>query len=734
MSYQGQKLFDLLPALYRLRDAQLAPLSASDAAQLQALQAMPAPLSPSNQQQLDQLTAKARGPLQCLLMLVEEQLAVVANNLDQLYDDQFIETCATWVIPYIGDLIGYQAVNGVAPAAASPRAEVGKTISLRRRRGTVLVLEQLARDVTGWGAHAVEFFKLLATTQYMKHIRPHNLVTADLRDWKLAEYIDTGFDRSAHSVDVRNVTSERGRYNISNIGIFLWSLNAYSVTMSPAIALPGNTAAGAPQCFRLSSLGADMSLFNNPVPQGTDITAAARPVNVPNYLRRRVLCEDIQQGNALYYGEGSSLAVYVNGALLDASQIQVCNLSGEDGAWANLPTDSPYAAAIDPELGRIALPPVATGSPLPQVSASFYYGFNGDMGGGEYSRADSFTASAEEPVVRVPGDYSTVSAALGALSGDGVVEITDSGIYQELNGLTVNVNAGGHIELTAADGCRPTLVLGAEITVTGGNLGQLDVNGLLITYGPAPGSNTLSQALVYVPDTPGNQLSQLGLIHCTVVPGWALTAEGAPQYSGQPAVVAELPNLQLMVQKSICGGMRVHELAVATISDSIIDANALTNVAYSAVDGASGGGALTLENCTVIGKIHAALLTLVTDSIVLAELAPNDTWSASLWADRKQQGCVRFSYLPASAVIPRQYECVEEGGSAQPLFYSLGYGDPDYGKLLPSTDDTVRRGADDGGEMGAFHFVMSPARETDLLTRMNEYLPVGLEFGVFYET
>jgi len=43
---------------------------------------------------------------------------------------------------------------------------------MRRRKGTVLVLEQLARDVTGWGAHAVEFFRVLGDTQYMKHIRP----------------------------------------------------------------------------------------------------------------------------------------------------------------------------------------------------------------------------------------------------------------------------------------------------------------------------------------------------------------------------------------------------------------------------------------------------------------------------------------------------------------------------------------------------------------------------------
>ncbi len=189
MSATGQKLFDLMPALYRLSDAQYAQshslLTPAEQAQLQTLQALTPPLPPVEQQQLDALLAKAaRGPMQSLLMLVEEQLAMVAEDLDQLYDDQFIETCAPWVIPYIGDLIGYQSVKGVAPAVASPRAEVAHTISFRRRKGTVLVLEQLARDVTGWGAHAVEMFKVLADTQYMNHIRPYNHYAPDLRRWQ----------------------------------------------------------------------------------------------------------------------------------------------------------------------------------------------------------------------------------------------------------------------------------------------------------------------------------------------------------------------------------------------------------------------------------------------------------------------------------------------------------------------------------------------------------------------
>ena len=69
----------------------------------------------------------------------------------------------------------------------------------------------------------------------------------------------------------------------------------------------------------------------------------------------------------------------------------------------------------------------------------------------------------------------------------------------------------------------------------------------------------------------------------------------------------------------------------------------------------------------------------------------------------------------------------------QPVFFSTRYGSPGYLKLLPSTPDAIRRGADDGGEMGAFHFVLAPMRESDLRIRVQEFLPVGLEFGVIYQ-
>ena len=68
MSYDADRLMSMLPAVYRSRDA-------------------------------------AKGELRALLAVIAEQMAVLEEDVAQLYDDQFIETCAAWVIPYIGDLL-----------------------------------------------------------------------------------------------------------------------------------------------------------------------------------------------------------------------------------------------------------------------------------------------------------------------------------------------------------------------------------------------------------------------------------------------------------------------------------------------------------------------------------------------------------------------------------------------------------------------------------------------------
>src|SRR5262249_49465729 len=125
-------LYDLLPAMYRIDDE------------------------------------KSGGALRALLSLIEAQASGLKKNIDELYDDFFIETCAEWVIPYIGELVGN---NPLPELLRTRRADVARTLYYRRRKGTITMLEELARDVTGWSVHVVPFFELLVWTQNMNHVR-----------------------------------------------------------------------------------------------------------------------------------------------------------------------------------------------------------------------------------------------------------------------------------------------------------------------------------------------------------------------------------------------------------------------------------------------------------------------------------------------------------------------------------------------------------------------------------
>jgi hypothetical protein len=747
-------LFALLPAFYRIRDAQLAQaqtlLTPAESTELSALQALTPPLSDDQQAQLAELTAKAsRGPLQSLLMLIGEQLAAVAYDIDQLYDDQFIETCAPWVIPYIGDLIGYQSIHGIAPTVDDPRTEVAETISLRRRKGTVLVLEQLARDVTAWGAHAVEMFRVLGDTQYVKHIRPANFYAPDLRRWQTSVYLNTAFDRTSHRVDVRSIARRRGRYNIQNVGIFLWQLSAYSVTAAAPTPAATNSA-GAPLCYRFDSLGMDLPLFHRAVSQGEQITSAAQPVNVPDRLRRRVLCDDIDRGvGAAFYGPNNSLAIMIAGQLVDPYQLGVANLSGADGSWCNLPMTNTYSAVIDPELGRFALPPPRAGTAPPEITVSYYYGFNAPMGGGEYPRASGFTVLDPAWVFPFPDTatiprYADLPGALQfaqgqlAFNGEVAIEVSESSLTSLTGGLVVDLPAGTTLEFRAADPARPTLLLEGEFAISGAASSTFTLNGLLLAASTAM-SHGAAATLMRVPALrPGgttNLLGRLNLTDCTLVPGWSVGTNGSPVSPTAPALIVESAAVTVVAERAILGSLRSAPLATISCGDSILDATNRTNVAYAGIDGTSGGGPLTLTGCTVVGKVHAGLLTLVSDSIIWAALGNGDSWASALVADRKQEGCVRFSFVPVNAVMPRNFECVVGSlASPQPLFATLRYGTPAYLKLMTSTAESIRRGADDGGEMGAYHWLLAPQREGDLRIRLREYLPVGLEFGLIYQS
>jgi hypothetical protein len=740
MSFDIEKLYALLPAVYRIRDIEIAEqmdnlLTPAERVELQQLRSVSS-LTAKQENRLKQLEDKRqRGPLKALLSIIAEQSVVISDNLEQLYDDFFIETCAEWVVPYIGDLVSARGVSAFPGASFTERGFVANTMAYRRRKGTAAVLEQLARDVTDWDASVVEYFQLLATTQYMNHIRLENLSLPEIGASKALEFINTPFDKLARTADVRRIEARRGKYNIPNVGIFLWRLGSYSITNAPAFKLDNER-----YCF--DALGKDLQLYNDPQTED-EITHLAEPINVPMPLDRRVLARNLDT----YYGPGKSLLVTVNGqdittavtsppGLLSAS---ICDLSDVKDAggnvigWAHRPAGK---LAIDPVLGRIAFPVASPPLPAPaSVRVTYHYGFSAAMGGGEYNREESFISTAVD--VKVPAQQSTIQLAIDQLGpAGGVIEVTNSDTFFETPALHLDSPGKRAIELRAADECRPVITPSGAINISGGDESDVTLNGLVI-------AGTLRIPLLDGNGNP-NKLRKLRLRHCTLVPGDipALQRIGgsppvtSPAHPVAPRLIIEPPDTTIEIEQCIVGAMRAVSGATVSIRDSILDASQTDAIAYAGLTGDDPGAPLTIENSTVIGKVYTRTMKLASNTIFFADLKGSDNWPAPVRAERLQEGCVRFCYVPRRSQLPRLFQCqpekIADATRVRPVFTSLRYGDAAYCQLSPACAVEITTGADDQGEMGAFHSLYQPRREANLRAALNEYLRFGLEAGIFY--
>jgi hypothetical protein len=688
--YTVDELYRLLPAVYRVRDDEQG------------------------------------GVLRELVEVLTEQVNVVAESLEQMYDDQFIETAAPWVAPYIGDLVGYRTLHGVVPQLASPRADVANTIRYRRRKGTVSVLEQLAADVTGWPAHAVEFFELLAATQFMNHIRPNAQATANLREAAHLELAGTfqagAFDAFAHTAEMRRISTRSGRYNIPNVGIFLWRMQSLRLVRVPLVDADGSGIR-----FRFDALGTDKPLF------------ADEPLPIP-LLRR-----DTKAHLAARYGNGRALLLETETSSgvdpIAAGDIRICNLSDDPaapGTWAHQPQPADTFVAIDPVLGRVAFAaaPAAGETHL----ATFHYGSALSAGGGGYDR--SRTLEKLDTVVQVSGS-DPLGPPLTTVKGGGAVEILDSRTYAAPATVTATTPASGasdrKVVLRSANRARPLLTRNDQLRLAMDPGTTVELNGLVLAGGP-----------LVIEESADTEARNLVLRHCTLVPGLRRNADGTADSVGRASLIVLHPFASVTLDHCIVGPVVAVEGAEVSASDSVIDASAEDEVAYcgraagtgtvttaadrDTGDGLAAGGRLTLDACTVVGKIHADRLDTSNSLLLAARAGGGDPWPAPVWAERRQVGCIRFSFVPPGSRTPRRFQCAGADPAERPNHTSLRYGDAGYMQLRRSTHAAIRTGASDESEIGVTHELYAPQRETNLRIRLDEYLRYGLEAGIFYAT
>jgi hypothetical protein len=240
-----------------------------------------------------------------------------------------------------------------------------------------------------------------------------------------------------------------------------------------------------------------------------------------------------------------------------------------------------------------------------------------------------------------------------------------------------------------------------------------------------------------------DDLCDLRIRHCTLVPGWGVGCDCDPDKPNEPSIELLDTRASLSIMHSIVGSILVSANEVTrdpvTIEalDSIIDATGEDLVAVGAADGQPAFASLRLARCTVIGQVLVHAIILAEDSILLglARVA------------RRQVGCIRFCYIVPGSRTPRRFQCQSDLAESQPgadvalerarvkpRFTSLRYSTPGYCQLHLACATEISAGASDGAEMGAFHDLYQPQRAANLRTRLAEFTPAAMDAGIIYGT
>ncbi|WP_020672149.1 hypothetical protein [Amycolatopsis nigrescens] len=715
------------------------------------------------------------GPLRALLAVLTEQANLVTADIEQLYENWFIETCQDWAVPYLGDLVGYRLLGGLPESLAAgeaakrlaawlaPRRDVADTVAARRRKGTLPLLEELAASVAQWPARAVEFGPLVTATGPVRLLGADAAAVTrevtgagaaggrlvDLREGDRLDLLGSPFDGLAHTAEAPRITAGRrqGRYGPPEVGLFVWRLRPYSVTRAPAYCIDR-----ARSLYTFSILGNDVPLVTRPVPEPSPVTIAAEE-NVPAFIGRRVLRDRL----ADFYGPGKSFTIWRDGMRepVPLADIVVADLS----RWAYRPRRG--QVLVDPVLGRIAFS--SRGAPQRGVWVSYHHAFADDLGGGEYPRETAVHPAAKVYRVGPDEEHERITQAYEAWQRDNaggeapeaVIEITHSGAFQEQ--LEFVLDPGDRLEVRAVDGARPVLRLldwysnrPDSLQIRGNPCAEDDdrppprivLDGLLVTGRGVSVTGPVGAVVIR---------------HSTLVPGWSLEPRCEPGHPEEPSLVLENTSACVQIEHSVLGTILVITDEVRAdplpihLADSVLDATGRDREALSAPDCRPAAAVLHAYRSTVLGEVH-------THAVRIAE---NTIFDGRMQVARRGIGCLRFCYVPTGSRTPRRFHCQPdlvwaalreragrgeldpaelpalralEAQRVRPEFTDRRYGRPGYVQLAASVAPEISRGAEDAAELGVFHDLFQPQREDNLRARLLEFSPAGTDAGIVYAT
>ena len=529
------------------------------------------------------------GPMYELVQRLAVQVAVVRRSLDRLWEDQSIEACEDWVIPYIAALVDTNLVPAMDPRGQ--RLDVANTINYRRRKGTLGLVEQLAADVTGWECRAVEFFRALARRRHGLDPsigRPADsadptgarrlqlaeglvgLLTgtplggyADLRNAAGGAATNSAFDEFHHRLDVRRGEGALGWYGIPKLGVFLWK----SVSIDVERATPVKVS-GCDQHFTFDPTGRQIALFATDDRPTASFGESWRPLadwQVPGPVAQ-LLYDAVHLANAVppVPGGWPDPAASLWPASLSVSPL-----------GSGRPLDDDDDVAVWPEVGRFKLLSDVAGT---DVEVGYRYGLPAEVGAGPYDRRQACVTTPPDPApaAEVPGGSDiALRDALAAIAGSGTVLITDGltstsvadvGTAQPIGQVTVRAADEGRAVIVPKQPAAPWVFVGDPPGPTDATA-RLRLEGLLLS-----GTDIVLQG----------RFAEVTVSCCSLDPGTSGDLR-EPPVIWEPAVDQRALSptrlwiegqvKQLTVQRSITGPIRARQggfVETLSIGDSVV--------------------------------------------------------------------------------------------------------------------------------------------------------------------
>jgi hypothetical protein len=725
--YQA-KLWSLLPAIYRTKDE-----------------------------------PDGNGPLHALLDRIGAETATIRRSIDRLWENQSIETCDDWVVPYIGDLVATRLVSCLD--ARAQRLDVAKTIYYRRHSGTLGVLEEIAADIAGCDARAVEFFRRLGRTRHQFDPPIGNVFATAAVAWTTSTTYVSGQTVTNGGNAYRCVTGgisaasggPTGTGGAIVDGGVTWTFVDPASSLAPAVieGLAGansHTPAGGFADLRSAYGAANTDTAFDEFAHTADLRRGVQSAGWYNISHLGVFIWWLQSFPILAaspVGNGKTPACFTfdpsgRETSLFAPSSRTPASFGEDWVapdewqlpvavrdtlWRTYPDqlypnafwvgvdETPRAPAprdvlrIQPERGVFSF--VGT-PPTGRLVTFHHFGFMSEIGAGGFPER-LLEPLAEPAAVATVTGASGLDATLAGVAADATVEIADSLTYP--GPTTALALPAASVVLRAEDLQRPMIRWaggGATWTITGQGK-SLVLQGLWLQGADivlAGDFDTVSLRFVTLdPGSAGEGTTLIG----TAIDGMPL----APVHLWIEASIGSLT-----LERCVTGPIRTRNRGAVeqlTATDSIIQAIPTGATDDTALE--TEFGTVSLARTTVLGR--ATVHRLDASECILDDVAT---------AEDTQHGCVRFcAYAQGSALhAPYRSVVVLPRG---PLFVSRRFGTPSYARLRrladaaivnPQTGDTILGGAQNGAEMGAFGGEVVTLKRRGLAIKFEEYAPLGI--------